>query len=158
VQCVQHGQLWEPERRVQLHLVRPHQLGRQHAAGSNRREGALLITAPTNITHFPTPADLRKWFRAHHASADELWIGYYKRGTGRPSVTWQESVDEALCVGWIDGIRKSVDADRYTIRFTPRRKGSVWSAVNIRRVAALTKEKRMRPAGLEAFAARVENK
>ena len=107
---------------------------------------------------FPTPNDLRKWFRQNHERAEELWIGYYKKGTGKPSVTWPESVDEALCVGWIDGIRKSVDAESYKIRFTPRRRGSIWSAVNIARVKALTQERRMQPAGEKAFAAREENK
>lgn len=85
-------------------------------------------------------------------------MGFYKKGSSRPSITWPESVDEALCVGWIDGIRKSIDGESYQIRFTPRRRGSIWSAVNIGRVAALTKGKRMRPAGLKAFAARKENK
>lgn len=107
---------------------------------------------------FPTPNDLRKWFRQNHRTTDELWIGYYKKGTGKPGITWPESVDEALCVGWIDGIRKSVEAESYKIRFTPRRRGSIWSAVNIGRAAALTKAKRMGPAGLKAFAARAENK
>jgi uncharacterized protein YdeI (YjbR/CyaY-like superfamily) len=113
---------------------------------------------PKNITYFPSPAALRAWFRANHAKAEELWVGYHKKGSGRPSVTWPESVDEALCVGWIDGIRKTIDADRYTIRFTPRRNGSIWSAVNIRRVKALSDEKRMRAAGLKAYAARLENR
>lgn len=113
---------------------------------------------PKKITYFKSPAELRKWFRANHARAEELWLGYYKRGSGTPSVTWPESVDEALCVGWIDGIRKRVDADRYTIRFTPRRTGSIWSAVNITRVKALAAEQRMRPAGEKAFAARRENR
>jgi uncharacterized protein YdeI (YjbR/CyaY-like superfamily) len=116
------------------------------------------MPAPGNVTYFATPADLRRWFRANHAKAQELWAGFYKRDSGRPSITWPESVDEALCVGWIDGIRKRIDEERYTIRFTPRRKGSIWSAVNIRRVAALTAEKRMRPAGAKAFAARLQNK
>lgn len=107
---------------------------------------------------FATPAALRRWLRQHHARAEELWIGFYKKDSGKPSVTWPESVDEALCVGWIDGLRKSIDAESYQIRFTPRRRGSIWSAVNIRRVAALTSEQRMRPAGLKAFAAREENK
>ena len=112
----------------------------------------------SSITYFRSPAELRKWFRANHATATELWVGFYKKGSGQPSITWPESVDEALSVGWIDGIRKRVDDDSYTIRFTPRRKGSVWSAVNIARVKALTAEKRMRPEGLKAFAARIENK
>ena len=109
-------------------------------------------------TFFPTPAHLRKWFDRHHDSAGELWVGYYRKDSGKPSVTWPESVDEALCVGWIDGIRKSVDAGSYMIRFTPRRKGSIWSAVNIGRATALREEGRMRPAGLSAFAARRENR
>jgi uncharacterized protein YdeI (YjbR/CyaY-like superfamily) len=110
------------------------------------------------VVFFPTPADMRKWFAAHHATAGELWVGFHKKASGEPSVTWPESVDEALCVGWIDGIRKSIDAGRYKIRFTPRRRGSVWSAVNIARVAVLEKEKRMRPAGRAAFAERRENR
>jgi uncharacterized protein YdeI (YjbR/CyaY-like superfamily) len=113
---------------------------------------------PRHVTHFKSPAELRQWFRTNHAKAGELWIGYYKKATGKPSVTWPESVDEALCVGWIDGIRKSIDADVYVIRFTPRRKGSIWSSVNMRRMKALIDEKRVRPAGLKAYAARLENK
>jgi uncharacterized protein YdeI (YjbR/CyaY-like superfamily) len=116
------------------------------------------VPSPTRIRFFKTAADLRKWLEAHHESADELWVGLYKKGSGRASITWPEAVDEALCFGWIDGIRKRVDDDSYTNRLTPRRKGSVWSAINIARVAALTKEKRMRPAGLAAFAARKANK
>ena len=109
-------------------------------------------------TFFPTPADLRKWFRKNHATATELWIGFYKVGRGKPSVTWPESVDEALCCGWIDGIRKTIDEDSYKIRFTPRRPRSVWSAVNIKRVKVLSDEKRMLPAGRKAFEARRENR
>jgi uncharacterized protein YdeI (YjbR/CyaY-like superfamily) len=107
---------------------------------------------------FPTPADLRAWFEAHHTTAQELWLGFYKRGSGKPSVTWPESVDEALCFGWIDGVRKSLGEESYVIRFTPRRPTSIWSAVNIRRVEALTAEGRMCPPGLAAFALRRENK
>jgi uncharacterized protein YdeI (YjbR/CyaY-like superfamily) len=116
------------------------------------------MPTPTGVTYFRTPAQLRQWFRANHDKAAELWIGFYKKDSGTPSITWPESVDEALCVGWIDGIRKSLGPDRYTIRFTPRRARSIWSAVNIRRVAVLTEEKRMRAAGLKAFAARRENR
>ena len=112
----------------------------------------------TNITYFKTPADLRKWFKANHAKAEELWVGYYKKGSGHASVTWPESVDEALCVGWIDGIRKTIDADRYTIRFTRRRGTSIWSSVNIARMKVLTAGKRVRPAGHQAYAARRANK
>ena len=109
-------------------------------------------------TFFAIPKDLRAWLRKNHASTPELWVGFYKKQTGRPSMTWSESVDEALCVGWIDGRRQTIDEESYRIRFTPRRRNSVWSAVNIGRVEVLTNEKRMRPAGLAAFAARSENK
>ncbi|OGU04455.1 MAG: bacteriocin-protection protein [Gemmatimonadetes bacterium RBG_16_66_8] len=100
---------------------------------------------------FATPAKWRAWLAANHASADELWVGFYKKASGRPSITWPESVDEALCYGWIDGVRRSVDADRYMIRFTPRREGSTWSAVNVRRANELIRLRRMRAAGLREF-------
>ena len=116
------------------------------------------MPTPSKVTYFRTPADLKKWFRVNHAKAAELWVGFYKKDSGKPSITWPESVDEALCVGWIDGIRQTLGPDRYTIRFTPRRKGSIWSAVNIARVDVLTDQKRMRPRGLAAFAARQENR
>ena len=102
-------------------------------------------------TYFPTPADFRNWLQKHHASEQELWVGFHKKGSGIPSITWPESVDEALCFGWIDGIRKSIDDERYVIRFTPRKPKSNWSNVNIKRVAELTKLGRMAPAGLKAF-------
>jgi uncharacterized protein YdeI (YjbR/CyaY-like superfamily) len=108
-------------------------------------------------TTFATPEDFRAWLRQHHDSATELWVGYYKKATGKPSMTWQESVDEALCYGWIDGVRRRVDDERYAIRFTPRRPGSVWSAVNVARVTELTKQRRMRAAGRRAFDARRED-
>jgi len=103
---------------------------------------------------FATPEAFRAWLGEHHAQKAELWVGFHRRATGRASITWDEAVEEALCVGWIDGIRKSVDADSYAIRFTPRKKGSTWSAVNVRRVDELTRAGRMRPAGLAAFEAR----
>ena len=103
---------------------------------------------------FATSADFRNWLERNHESADELLVGYHKKGSGKPSMTWQESVDEALCFGWIDGIRRSLDDARYTIRFTPRRARSSWSLVNVKRVTELTKLGRMCPAGLAAFAAR----
>ena len=111
-----------------------------------------------NATFFQTAPDWRAWLEAHHATAKELLVGYFKKDSGQPSITWPESVDEALCFGWIDGIRKRLDDSSYTIRFTPRKPNSVWSAVNIRRVAALTAEGRMQPAGLAAFAIRRENR
>ena len=107
---------------------------------------------------FDTPADFRAWLASHHASALELWVGFRKKATGKPSITWPDSVDQALCFGWIDGLRKSVDADAYMIRFTPRRAGSTWSVVNINKVAALTAAGLMQPAGLRAFEARTEAK
>ena len=110
------------------------------------------------VKYFRTPADLRRWFDKNHQTAEWLWVGFLRKETGRSSVTWQESVDEALSVGWIDGIRKRIDEERYKIRFTPRRPGSIWSAINIARVAVLKKEGRMRPGGLEAFSKKRENK
>jgi uncharacterized protein YdeI (YjbR/CyaY-like superfamily) len=113
---------------------------------------------PRDVTFFKTPAELRKWFRGNHRKAAELWVGFYKKDSGKASITWPESVDEALCVGWIDGVRKSLDAERYTIRFTPRKTTSIWSAVNIARMKVLEAEKRVVPEGGKAFAARLENK
>jgi uncharacterized protein YdeI (YjbR/CyaY-like superfamily) len=107
---------------------------------------------------FRTGAQWRKWLDQNHAEADELWLGFHKKATGKPSMTWAQSVDEALCFGWIDGIRKSVDDGSYKIRFTPRRASSNWSLVNTKRVGELTKLGRMHPAGLEAFAARQEKR
>lgn len=115
-------------------------------------------TTADEILFFATPADFRAWLRAHHKEARELWVGFHKKASGRPSITWPESVDEALCVGWIDGIRKGIDGDSYKIRFTPRKPTSTWSAINIARVAELTKAGRMLPAGTEAFARRSESK
>lgn len=109
-------------------------------------------------TFFPSPADLRAWFERHHATARELLVGYHKVGSGLPSVTWPQSVDEALCYGWIDGIRKSIDDLSYMIRFTPRRPGSIWSSVNIKRAGELIEQGLMQPAGLKAYEARKENK
>jgi len=100
---------------------------------------------------FATPEDWRRWLEKHHASRPELWVGFYKKGSGRPSITWPESVDEALCFGWIDGIRKTIDADSYVIRFTPRKARSNWSLVNTRRVGQLISDKRMHPSGMRAF-------
>jgi uncharacterized protein YdeI (YjbR/CyaY-like superfamily) len=111
---------------------------------------------PPDPLYFETPVELRDWFDANHETASELWLGSYKKAAGKPSVQWAEAVDEALCVGWIDSIRYSLDAERSAQRFTPRRKGSNWSAVNIAKVAELTAQGRMRPAGVAAFEARSE--
>src|SRR5207249_6153278 len=110
------------------------------------------------IKFFKTPSDFRKWLAANHAKAKELWVGFHKRDSGKPSITWPESVDQALCFGWIDGIRKRVDEISYQIRFTPRRRGSIWSPTNIKRAKELVRQKQMRSTGLKAFAARIENK
>jgi uncharacterized protein YdeI (YjbR/CyaY-like superfamily) len=105
-------------------------------------------------TFFPTPSAWRAWLEKHHAKTQELWVGFYKKSSGKPSITWPEAVDEALCFGWIDGLRKRVDEISYTIRFTPRKPTSTWSAVNIKRVGELTKMGLMRPAGVKAFGRR----
>lgn len=110
------------------------------------------------VKHFRTPAEFRTWLEKHHTSENELWVGYYKKGTGRASITWRESVDQALCFGWIDGVRRSVDEHSYAIRFTPRKPTSMWSAINTRRVKELTKSGAIRPAGLAAFKARRDKK
>jgi uncharacterized protein YdeI (YjbR/CyaY-like superfamily) len=100
----------------------------------------------------------RAWLEEHHATAKELWMGMYKKGSGRPSITWPEAVDEALCFGWIDGVRQRIDDESYMNRFTPRRPNSNWSAVNVRRVQELTRQRRMRAAGLKAFRERRDDK
>ncbi len=105
-------------------------------------------------TFFPTSGDFRRWLKKHHRRATELWVGFYKKASGRPSITWPESVDEALCFGWIDGVRKTLDDEAYVIRFSPRRPGSIWSAVNTRRAQELIDAGRMQPAGRRAFEAR----
>jgi uncharacterized protein YdeI (YjbR/CyaY-like superfamily) len=112
----------------------------------------------TKPRYFVKPSDFRAWLEKHHLTAKELLVGFRKRATGKPSITWPESVDQALCFGWIDGIRRRVDDESYTIRFTPRRQGSLWSTVNIKRVAELTAAGLMQPAGLEAFARRSDEK
>jgi uncharacterized protein YdeI (YjbR/CyaY-like superfamily) len=110
------------------------------------------VTAAPRPTFFRSPAEFRRWLERHHAEAPELWVGFHKKGSGRPSITWPESVDEALCFGWIDGVRYRIDDTSYRIRFTPRKPRSVWSLVNVKRVAELKKLGRMAAAGLAAFA------
>ena len=110
-----------------------------------------------NPTFFATPDEFRAWLQAHHHTETELLVGFYKKGSGKPSITWPESVDEALCFGWIDGVRKSLGDEAYTIRFTPRKAKSTWSAVNIKRAGELIEMGRMTPAGLRAFQAREES-
>src|ERR1700694_62242 len=106
---------------------------------------------------FTTPADWREWLEKHHGQQKELLVGFYKKDSGRPSITWPEAVDGALCFGWIDGVRKSVDDISYKIRFTPRKPRSVWSAVNVRRATELSATGLMHPTGLAAFQKRQGN-
>lgn len=109
-------------------------------------------------TFFATATAWRAWLARHHATAEELWVGFYKRGTGVPSITWPESVDHALCYGWIDGVRRSLGPESYAIRFTRRRPGSTWSKVNLRRVEELETLGLMQPPGRTAHAARTAAK
>jgi uncharacterized protein YdeI (YjbR/CyaY-like superfamily) len=111
---------------------------------------------PPKPTFFPTPSDFRAWLEAHHDKLREQLVGFHKKDSGKPSITWPESVEVALCFGWIDGVRKSIDETSYTIRFTPRKPTSTWSSININLVRELTRKGLMHPAGLQAFAARSE--
>lgn len=107
---------------------------------------------------FESPAAFRKWLEKNHTKEKEVLVGFHKTKTGKPSMTWPESVDQALCFGWIDGVRKSIDEHSYTIRFTPRKPTSIWSAINIKKVEALTEKGLMKPAGQAAFSHRKEHK
>ncbi len=109
-------------------------------------------------TFFRTPEEFRQWLHEHHLGATELLVGFHKKTSGTASITWPESVDEALCFGWIDGVRQGIDDLSYTIRFSPRRPGSSWSEVNVRRARTLIAGGRMAPAGITAFEARTENR
>jgi uncharacterized protein YdeI (YjbR/CyaY-like superfamily) len=108
--------------------------------------------------YFRSASKWRAWLQRHHADSDEVLVGFHRRGTGKPSLTWSESVDEALCFGWIDGVRRRVDAERYTIRFTPRKPTSTWSAVNVARMRALEDAGRMTAPGRAAFDRRREDR
>ena len=112
----------------------------------------------TSATFFSTPAAFRQWLQTHAAHATELLVGFHKVGSGRPCMTWSESVDEALCFGWIDGVRRRLDEHTYCIRFTPRKPSSIWSAVIIAKMEQLQAAGRMTPAGLQAFAHRKAHK
>lgn len=109
-------------------------------------------------TFFAKQSDFRKWLEKNHKKKKELIVGFYKADSGKPSITWSQSVDEALCFGWIDGIRRSIDDTSYCIRFTPRRPTSIWSDINVKKVEELTKKKLMKPEGLAAFKLRKEHK
>lgn len=111
-----------------------------------------------NPTYFSTPSEFRKWLSENHQTKKELLVGFYKVNSGQPSITWSESVDEALCFGWIDGVRKSIDDKSYTIRFTPRKATSIWSAVNLKKIKLLIKKGLMQPAGLEVYKKRQKDK
>ncbi len=106
---------------------------------------------------FASPEEFRQWLEKNHATADEVFVGFHKVATGRPTLTWSQSVDEALCFGWIDGRVNTLDSGRYVRRFTPRKKGSIWSNINIEKVKRLVAEGRMQPAGLTAFGARTKS-
>jgi uncharacterized protein YdeI (YjbR/CyaY-like superfamily) len=113
---------------------------------------------PPKPKFFPGPSDFRAWLEAHHAECRELLVGFYRKDSGKPSITWPESVDAALCFGWIDGLRRGIDEISYSIRFTPRRPASAWSSINIKRARELTNQGLMHPAGLKAFRARTAKK
>ena len=108
--------------------------------------------------YFATPAAFHEWLEKNHQTKSEQWIGFYRKASGRPSITWAEAVDEALCFGWIDGLRKTIDASSYKIRFTPRRPSSNWSATNIARMKDLIRDGRVRPAGITVFQRRTPAK
>jgi uncharacterized protein YdeI (YjbR/CyaY-like superfamily) len=120
--------------------------------------GGSLASIKMSITFFKTQDDFREWLEIHHEKETELIVGFYKVDSGKPSMSWSQSVDQALCYGWIDGVRKSIDKESYCIRFTPRRKTSNWSAINIKKIEELTKAGLMKPAGIKAFSYREENK
>ena len=111
-----------------------------------------------NQIFFPTQSDFRRWLEENHETATEIIVGYYKVGCGKSGMTWSESVDQALCFGWIDGVRRKIDEESYCNRFTPRRANSNWSAVNIAKVAELTAKGLMKPAGIAAFEKRQDSK
>ena len=106
------------------------------------------------VTFFKSATECRRWLEQNHDKATELWFGFYKKKSGKPGITYPEALDEALCFGWIDGLKKSVDESSYTFRFTPRQPKSIWSVVNTKRAEELRQLGRMKPAGLKALAAR----
>jgi len=142
-----------PEQREELPIARR----RVGAAEPDRRHGIYsrdgLADSYRNMepTYFSTEADFRRWLSASHATAPDLLVGFWKKSTGKPSIDWPQARDQALCFGWIDGLRKSLGDEAYTIRFTPRRKGSIWSRVNVERYEALTAAKQMTAEGVRAY-------
>src|ERR1700736_5598772 len=107
-----------------------------------------MVPQPTKLIFFASPADWRAWLEQHHDHFQDLWVGFYKKDSGKPGITWPEAVDAALCFGWIDGLRKRIDETSYMNRFTPRRARSNWSAINLKKVSELRQQGSMRPAGL----------
>jgi uncharacterized protein YdeI (YjbR/CyaY-like superfamily) len=124
----------------------------------NVSESTKLFSTKVSVTFFKTQDDFREWLESHHEKETELIVGFYKVDSGKPSLSWSQSVDQALCFGWIDGVRRSIDKESYSIRFTPRRNTSNWSAINIKKIEDLTKAGLMKPAGLKAFSLWKENK
>ena len=124
----------------------------------NKAESTNSNPAKQTATFFETQDEFRKWLESNYNKENELIVGFYKVNSGKPSMNWSQSVDQALCFGWIDGVRNSIDKESYSIRFTPRRITSNWSAINIKKIEDLTKAGLMKPAGLKAFSLRNENK
>ena len=124
----------------------------------NKSEPAKSSSAKESVTFFRTQDDFREWLEIHHNKETELVVGFYKVDSGKPSMNWSQSVDQALCFGWIDGVRKSIDKESYSIRFTPRRSTSSWSAINIKKIEELTKAGLMKPAGIKAYSYLKESK
>jgi uncharacterized protein YdeI (YjbR/CyaY-like superfamily) len=127
-------------------------------AGIKTHRDGIIGEMGEDAIYFKTPAELRAWLEKHHATASELWVGFYKKASGRRSLTWSQVVDEALCFGWIDGKAQRIDEHRYRQRLSPRRRNSNWSALNIAKVAELRGQGRMTPAGEAAFAARRQDR
>ncbi len=118
----------------------------------------MALTDKMTVTFFATPAKFRQWLKKHHKKETELIVGFYNVDSGKPSITWSQSVDQALCFGWIDGVRRSIDNESYCIRFTPRRPNSIWSVINIKKVEELTKAGLMTAEGQKAFDLRTADK
>ena len=125
---------------------------RTHAARSLLQIATMKRTMTPEF--FATPSELRTWLARHHHKTKEVWVGFYKRNSGKPTITWSEAVDAALCFGWIDGLRKSIDEISYAIRLTPRKPRSTWSAINVKKAQELIRLGLMHPAGLQAFQSR----
>jgi len=126
----------------------------KYSSVERRGTGTIPAMAAKDATFFPSAPELRRWLEANHDRVQELVVGFYKKDSGKPSITYPEALDEALCFGWIDGVRKKHGDDSYTVRFTPRQPKSIWSLVNVRKVEDLIQRGRMKPPGLKAFEAR----